>query len=253
MIFWRSILIAAVGIGAAAQANAQTSDDWDVSTDAGRRLTVASVEYESGALLRVQCQAGQLDVAISGLPASPADSRPYARSLPDGRLIQSYWTGAPATGTLLSGEPVRDARSFKAGGALKLASGADAHPPLSIDLDLPSQSNGIDQVLTACGRPLVDPRDMLIAVNDLMLEAPSLEISDKAARYSDIRIEISCVVAAGRLAECQSDHETPTAPEAGEDTARLANGHRLRLRDPAAAEGQLLDVVLTGKRIRRRS
>lgn len=253
MVFWRSLLIAAVVLGFAGPVTAQTTDDWDVSTDPGRGLTVASVEYSSGAILRVQCHAGQLDVGISGLRASPSDSRPYSRTLPDGGLIQSYWTGSSSTGTLLSAQPIRDARSFKAGGALKLAWGTDAHPPLSIDLDLPSQSTGIDQVLTACGRPLVDPRDRRMAVNDLMLEGPKLEISDKAARYGDIQVEISCVVTAGRLAECQSDHESPTAPEVGEDTARLADGYQLRLRDSVAAEGRLLDIVITGNRIRRRS
>jgi hypothetical protein len=56
-----------VGGSAVAQDGAGGSD-WDYAEDAGRNLSVASVEYSNGASLIVQCLGGDVTVGIGGLP-----------------------------------------------------------------------------------------------------------------------------------------------------------------------------------------
>ena len=120
-----------------------------------------------------------------------------------------------------------------------------------MQLDLPPQSANLDRVLTDCAYPLVDPRDELADASDLIIAQPMIEMPTFSRRYTVVRVEVSCVVSNGRLTACQSDHETPPAPEVGRATARRANGTRVSLREPVAAEGRLLDIVVTGDRIYR--
>lgn len=251
--FLRSLLLVPLaGVIVAARAQDATADDWDFTADPARQLTVAAVQYSSGAILQVQCQAGQISLGISGLAPSSLPDPKLVLTRNDGRVQDTYWhTTADRTGMVMDG-PVRDIRSLKAGGTLVLDSPPGNDPPLHIRLDLPSQATSVDRVLTACDRSLADPRDDIPEAGEVLLESPRVEAADPAFRRGGMQIELSCLIAGGRLAACQSDHETPRDSEVGAATAARADGTRLRLRDPLAAEGRRIDIVITTSRIRRR-
>lgn len=244
-----ALMVCTIGVAAAAQTETP-DDDWDVATDPTQDLVIAGVEYASGAILAVECRAGALNAWISGLPTNAVTGGRFTRSLADGRSVDSYWTLSTSGTQLTSASAARDARSFKSGGVLALVSTEHKGAPLSLRLDLPAQSAGVDRVLTACGRPLSDPRDALPDVSPLLSEWPRIPIAESASRHAHIRVEISCIVSAGRLTACQSDNETPKDARVGAATARRANGHRLRLTDAAAAEGRLFELVVTGWTVR---
>lgn len=251
LMFCRKLAKALViaGVLSSTVAQAQSGDDWDVAADPSRDLTIASVAYSSGITLQVQCLGGALDVGVSGLPPAVAAAHGFERRRSDGRTHPSYWIGAEDGVTMLSAQPARDARSFRAGGALTLRPVAQGPGPTRIHLDLPAQATGIDRVLSACGRALVDPRDDMLEAGDLLVEGPSLQAPAAAAgQQGSYRIELSCLIAAGRLSACQSDSETPRDPVGGAAAAAQANGTVVSLSDPQAAEGRRIDIVVMGER-----
>lgn len=244
--FGKSIALVGAIAALGTAAHAQEGDDWYVLSDAAKKTTSAGVAYSSNVVLRVQCVAGELDVGIAGLHTRPQVGNRYERALANGQTAPSFWIVSDDGTTLLARDAARVARSFKAGGSLTLSAPSDSANPLQVRLELPTQSAGIDRVLTDCGRALSDPRDSLLSAMDQVIELPRLQPSSTANRYRQIDIELSCLIAAGRLEECQSDHQNPVDAQVGLDTARRANGTAIQLRDPAAAEGRVLTVTLTG-------
>jgi len=240
-------LVAAAAFGWAA---AQADDGWDVVADPARDRVAAGVQFGGGVSFAVQCQAGQLTVALGGMPTTDASIRHFDATRGGGASRLTWWNTHPGSPVLTSTD-VRAVRFLRAGGNVTFASAAGEARPSRMQIELPTNPAGLDQVLTACGSPLVDPRDALTDVGDLLLEGPRVEIFGDLSRYPAIRVEISCVVRGGKMADCQSDHETPSAPQVGRETARHANGYPLKLSDPAAAEGRIVEVVVTGSRIRR--
>lgn len=235
---------ALAALGSTAQA--RQDDDWVMTADTAQHMTSAGVAYSSGVALRVQCRAGRMAVGISGLHTQPQTENRYERTLADGRVVPSYWALSNDGTTLLARDPVRVARSLKGGGSLTLNAPGDSAHPVQVQLELPTQSTGIDKVLTECGWPLSDPRDALLSAADLVVEMPRLHPPAAADRYPRIDIEVSCLIADGKLSACQSDRQNPVNIPLGAETAQRVNGTAIQLRDPAAAEGRVLTFTLVG-------
>lgn len=228
----------------------QSSDDWDLAADPARNLTIASVDYASGVSLSVQCFDGGLSVGLVGLPAFAATVRQLERRFDDGR--HETWYFEPATGNGLVAHNIRYARAFRAEGGLVLTAAPDGAPPVQIRLDLPAQSTHLDQVLSACGKALTSRFDTALDVGTLLLAAPGIEVPPSALdRHDLIQIVLDCLIVDSRLASCESESQTPQDTAAGDATARATNGKRVRVSDPAAAEGRWVQIVVTGNRIRR--
>ena len=242
-------LLCLAGLASASWSRVQEGDDWDVTSAPDRDLVVATVQYASGAGIGIQCQGGKLKVVVVGMPTSTDEFRVFNATLANGDTRRTYWTGN--AGPMTTGS-ARLARFLKQGGKLTLTSLPDAPHPARAEFDLPAQTSGIDQVLSACGYPLSDPRDDLPQSDDLLSARPRLEMPPSAMnRHPIFEVELSCIIASGRLSQCQSDHQIPRDPVGGERTARAANGAATRLTDLAAAEGRVIDLIIVGQRIRR--
>jgi hypothetical protein len=229
---------------------AQSDDDWDVRTDPSQDLTVAEAHYSSGQSLRVQCLGGEISVGLTGLVPSSGATRTFDRERSSGLSEVSIWEVGADGATLIHHSP-RVARSLKRDTVLRLRSTAPEQSPLLVALPLPSPSRGIDEVLKACGRAVEDDRDDVLDVGGLIERLPRVEMaafSDR--RFTIVQLEMSFLIRNSRLSECRPDHETPDAG-IGWRTARRANGAEVQLRDPVAAEGRLVDIVITGNRIYR--
>lgn len=238
------------GLGAAlvlSGAGAQTrpaTDDWAFATDRTRELSIASVSYSSGVTLSVQCLAGDLMVAITGLPANAAAIRRYDRRVEDGRTEQTVWAGASGNG--ISNGSARLARTFRRGGRLQLNASPAGQAPVEIALDLPAQSTNIDRVLTACGLPLADAFDGALNVGDLLIRQPTVSLRQSSFRSYEVAVvSLECLVAGGRLASCRAVKAEPPSAEVAAAAVNAANGRRLALRDAAAAEGRVVELVVS--------
>lgn len=253
LAFFSTTVLAGAAI--ARTSNVQTaavpaSDDWDLQRDEATGLIAASIEYASGVGLRVQCQSGVLSLGLGGLPKATSRLRRFDATRGDGVTRSMVWRSV-AEGQVLVSNAVRDARFLKTGGVLTLASTAGEADPVRVQLDLPSQSTGIDAVLEACGRPLTDLRDGLASADSLLTAAPTVVMAAPRTR-EPVKLELSCLVANSRLSACQVDHETPANSGAAAPTAQRANGALLQLSDPRAAEGRVIDIAVTSEHFPRR-
>lgn len=239
-------------LGTATTASAQDTDDWDFIADSAKNISIAGLQFSGGVSVNVQCSSDHLNLILGGLPNSVEPLRAISMTRENGAAQRSYLTLVPDS-ALWKSDDVRAVRFLRNSGKIIITSAVGDHHSMRMEIDLPAQSNNLDRVLTACGYPLNDPRDQLVDVVDLLVTRPVLDMPPFSTRYTVVRVELSCIVSEGRLSACQSDHETPRAPEVGIASARRANGTRVSVTDVLAAEGRRFDVVLTGNRVYRRT
>lgn len=255
---------AALGLGTlllAGQASAQ--DGWDFDVSPAGDVTIASVTYDGGVGLAVQCRNGILDVAILGLPAALPDeisqyqTRPLFTGFDATALEHAPWKTSPDSGVALSALPQRRARALKRGGVflVRTSPPPGSSTPRRLEIPLPTDGAAIDRTLEACGQKTVDPRDDLLLLEDLisveewgrsrLFEMPP------STSWTPTRVEVSCIVAeAGRVRDCQVESESE--PGLGARMLRDARNVRFGLRENAeAAVGRVIYMVVQGERIRR--
>lgn len=222
----------------------QDADDWDFGETANG--VVARVDYETGAAIAVGCQGRRLSVVLSGTTISGTDPEPVELVASDGSKRRSIWRSG-GEGYVVS-DSARVARFLKSGGRLEVR----APGGLTV-FDLPTQSNSIDRVLAACGYALTDARDSLPDASFDLQASPRIQVPERALNglSGQLTVELSCLIHRGRLSQCQSDRETPESPERGRFVATDANGRRVTISDPASTEGAVVDLVISGMRIRR--
>lgn len=240
----RAALAALIVALAASSAGAQeaASDDWNLSADRGRNLTLATVAYSSGQTIAIRCQARVLDVVITGLPAITGSTR-YVEATVGGRPMEGGpWASGGDGTSVLSGTPAPTARRLRAGGPLKLAVAVDAAnevPLRQYAFDLPGQSASLDRVLDACDTPTTDARDDLpiwtpargSAINYWSRMAiPDYPEAAIGAGVDSGYAVLSCVVqAAGRLRQCIVESEGPRRAGFGASGVRAMGAARVML------------------------
>jgi len=231
-----TLLGAAFGFGSSATAQ----DGWDIETDAERGITVASVIYDGGVGIAVQCRNYQLDLAVIGLPA-PVEaelSEGGHRILDTGTsaeaLITSSWKAEVGSPVATSVYSARFARSLK--GAEAYVVRIPAHgdrPARRMAIPLPSDSSGIDQVLTACDRRTEDPRDALPMVDWRLVPGWKIEgldgVRPQGLGAGRNILEYSCVLTAeAHLRDCQIEFERPVNLGIGASLIRRQSLGRVR-------------------------
>lgn len=162
-----TMLVCAVALPALAQ---DASADWDFANDERRKLMVAYAQFNNGVGLATRCVDGGFEAIITGLPpAGRISNRPLRTAFGDEELVQYNWSVGIDDTVAVSQLPAPFARELRNGGRLRILvpRGAADGRNLLYDLTLPASSASIDQTLTACNRPLVDPRD---AELDALLE-----------------------------------------------------------------------------------
>lgn len=154
-----TLLACAVALPALAQ---DASADWDFANDPRRKLMVAWTQFDNGIGLATRCVDGGFEAIVTGLPpAGRATSRPLRVAFGDDELTSYNWSVATDDTVAVSELPAPFARELREGGRLRIMvpRGASDGRNLMYDLTLPASSASIDQTLTTCNRPLVDPRD----------------------------------------------------------------------------------------------
>lgn len=168
---------AALGLGTLLLAGpASAQDGWDLDVSPAGDVTVASVTYDGGVGLAVQCRSGILDVAILGLPAALPDEINEYQTLilftgfDATALEEAPWKASPDSGVALSALPQRRARALKRGGVflVRTSPPPGASTPRRLEIPLPTDGAAIDRTLEACGQKTVDPRDDLLLLEDVI-------------------------------------------------------------------------------------
>lgn len=234
-------------LGLAGFPQAQEVAAWDLQSEGPDRL-VASILFANGPGLAVQCSGGVFDVALLNLPPAPADAesqRKLETGLDLADLEDHYWQARAGSSTALAFTAARRARSLRAGGVYYVkVPGTDGQPPVTFALPMPTESSGIHRVLEACGKPVVEPRDDLPEVNDLLdperwaFRSFELIPPERAVRAGGgmTRVEVSCLIApAGRVHDCRIESETPHGMGVGGAMLRMTDRVRLNFGENADA------------------
>lgn len=138
--------------------------DWQISRDPDAGATLAYTGFSNGLTIVARCQQGRYEVLLAGLPPAREDeeeNRELRVAFGDEELASQRWSVAVKNTTAVSDLPAPFARNLREGGRLQIQvpNGAGEGRNVRYDLTLPSSPASIDETLTACGRPLVDPRD----------------------------------------------------------------------------------------------
>ncbi|NJC41233.1 hypothetical protein GGQ87_001491 [Brevundimonas alba] len=235
----------AVALPALAQ---DTSGDWDISRDPAKRMVLAYTTFDNGLSVGFRCIDGSFNAVIAGLPPSRDERRTLDLAFRDDEAHPTMWTSTTDSSVVVSDFPAPLAREFRQGGALKLTvpRGAADGRNLRYDVELPTSSAAVDEALTACGRPLVDPRDAeLEAIGETGLTGELVWDRAPRPRYPSSRYASGFVVTTcmttpqGALRDCVVEMEHPHDGRFGR--AALEGAEHARVRNPN--EGQPVPVV----------
>lgn len=205
----------------------QDEDDWEFQHEATLNQTVAAVRYDAGVAIVAQCRDRALSAALIGMPAGMGGVEVQARRA-DGRTDTQAWAPGPGPGIYLSAMPSRDIRFMRGGGLYSLRTADGAPRALRTNFDLPTQSTGLDRVLTACGWALTDDRDQLAVATEISIvnpeaggrrrmptrpgattRAPRREVEPTPlppSLPSPAENRVSCIVRDLHLRDCRADH-----------------------------------------------
>lgn len=245
---------------------APQDDDWEFAADPARGLSVATVRYEDGKAVVIQCAPAGLRVVLVGLPATTERTRVLSASRADGRNDTQTWFAEPGATALTASVNGRDARFLRGGGVFELRSRAGSPAPLHAIFDLPTRNANLDRVLTACGYAVSDERDLLPRAGDDLKSQWQADHAEEIARGPRPNIErrsrsrsvsgearrnpvpppppptpadLSCVVRNGALTECRFDRTLTGSTTEAERRLRFLTEMKLEQAGAAANEGRV--------------
>lgn len=249
----------------------QQDDDWEFAADPARSLSIASVRYEDGKAVVVQCAPAGLRVVVVGLSATTEENRVLAATRADGRADTQTWFAEPGATVFTASVNGRDARFLRGGGLFELRSPAGSTAPIRADFDLPTQNANLDRVLTACGYAVTDERDLLPRTGSDLKTQWQVDHADDIARAereggsaaphrrsrsrsvsgatrrqvstppssSPEPADRSCVVHNGAYADCRFDHTVDNSTPQSQVVLRLLRDIKLDPLSAAANEGRV--------------
>ncbi|NBW12429.1 MAG: hypothetical protein EBR82_30800 [Caulobacteraceae bacterium] len=246
-----SFALAAPGLAFAQTAPAPApAEDWDLAVRPETQLTAATVDFGTS-LVAVRCQAGTLDVLLTGAPAAAGTDRHVRLSVGAIADEEQVWLSTPGSPVVSPPNADRVARQLRTGGTLDvridaLPAGGDfpATPPRRYRLPIPASPAAIDQVLTACGQPLTNPRDALPRATAVTWRTLPQGQFPQGAMQDGVKaaaVRLSCLVgASGTPEECLV---VSTDPPRDDFRQQALDAARLGALDLGAMPGQAGRVI----------
>lgn len=217
---------------------AQEARDWDLHRDPAQKASMAYAQYDSGLGIGFRCIDGAMGVVISGLPPSSQERRQLGMEFGDAPSRGTGWTSTTNGSVVVGDLPAPLARLFRKGGPLRLTvpRGAANGTDLVFVVDLPASNTSIDQVLTECGRPLIDPRDALLAdtadegalTGGVSWQRPPRPTYPRTNYAAGFVVTTCLTTPDGRLTDCLNEMEHPPASRFGAAALRATEAARVR-------------------------
>lgn len=249
-------VLGALAVPAICRAQAEGPRDWTLTRVDDRKATVATIDFTTGLGLVARCMDDVYDLIILGLPEAPrnAVNRDLGLSVgEDDDLRTTVWTVGDKRSTAFSRVPAMVARHLAEGGELQIVvPGAEGQPRTRYVMELDPSSTALEQTLTDCGRPLVDPRDREIEGNGqdglpgavTWVQAPRPRFPFPVSGRSPTLgyVVMSCgVETEGRLTECQIESEQPADYHLGRSVEASLDRARVQLTPTGIASGEPLE------------
>lgn len=226
------------------------AEDWDLTTDAQQQLTLASLDFGDN-VLALRCKSGGLELLLTGVPTTTADTRSVRVTA--GLIVdeQQTWQTRAGLPVLSASEPDRLARQIRDGAELdiRVEGSAAGERIMRYRLPVPASARSVNQVLDACGRPLSDDWDRLSRAPDLVAWAhmPVADFPEAAMRTGveagDVRL--GCIVeVGGDLDDCRIVSESPAGADFGAEALQAAKASRVRLPPDGAGVGSVVHFTI---------
>nr|WP_316627371.1 hypothetical protein [uncultured Brevundimonas sp.] len=263
--FTAALLTLAAATPALAQETPPPVEDWMLASVPERKATIATINFTSDLGIVARCVDGVYDILITGLPEAPRRAMSRDLGIQVGDQEEPYtsvWTVGTNRNTAFSRIPAVVARDLAKGGKLQVIvpPPTPGAPRTRYVMDLNPSSTAIEQTLTACGRPMVDPREARAEEIDgngqdglpdtvqwASLPRPTFPESVNGRSPLEGYVVLSCVLTAeGRMTECQTESEQPSGYNLWRSVERSLPRARLKLSDEAAAAG----LSLAGRMVR---
>lgn len=236
-----TLLACAVALPALAQ---DAPRDWDLVRDPAKKSVLAFSTFDVGLSVGFRCIDGSFNAVLAGLPPSRNRRRALELTFREGDPFMSMWTTTTDRSVAVSDFPAPLAREFRQGGQLQVMVPGAAADGRNIRyvVELPGSNVAIDEALTACDRPLVDPRDAeLAAIGESELPVGFAwqrrpQPRFPATRYAEGFVVTTCLTSPdGPLRDCVVEMEHPHDGGFGEATLRAARRARvLNMAQPGA-------------------
>lgn len=246
------IVLALLGVAASALAQ-DAGEDWELIRLPQERSTFAFLPTTAGLTIAFRCIDGSYAAVIAGLPEARRNDRTRVLLMTrDGHPPSpTVWNVTTDRTVAIADYPAATARGFRRGGRFDIIvpGGAEGGRNLRYSLELPASAAAIDETLTACDRPLDDPRDDLLPeigpgglpVGVVWAERP--EPRYPRTHYSEGYAITTCLMRAdGGLDQCQIESEFPL--DGGFGRASLRAVGDARLSSPNETEGAYLPRVI---------
>ena len=246
-------VIAGPAFGQEPPAPVQGGGDWILSEIPENKATIAIVEFSSGLGLAARCVDGVFDMIVYGLPSvgDRESTREIALAVGEnGDERTTVWQVGSDRTSAFSRLPARVARQLAEGGRLQvIVPGAPGARHTRYEMELDPSNAAVEKTLTACGRPLVDPRDIQTIGNGqnglpspiVWARVPSPQFPRLPGRSGEAYVGLSCkVIDGGRLDDCQVESEFPPRQLFAPAVLRSMGRARLKLTDEGVANGATL-------------
>lgn len=228
------VLVGVMALTCAAPSWSQdaTGEDWALVEAPEQQAVIALTRFDNGVILSSRCANGVLDVTVNGLPVARGFSRPLRLSVGEEDLQAETWTIGENRTAAFSRLPASLTRRLAKGGRLQIAvPAANGERGIRYVMELPPSPANLERTLTACGRPLIDPRDRNTdrdAPDGLSSgieweRMPRINIPDSVrGRYvSQASVTVSCVATnTGALNDCIIESEHPGGYNFGREVVR---------------------------------
>lgn len=259
-----AIVTLATATSALAQESTPHGEDWTLTSVPERKAVMATIDFTSGLAIAARCVDGVYDVLITGLPDAPNRSLSRELGIQAGDQEEPYtsvWTVGTQRNAAFSRIPAVVARDLAKGGTLQvIVPPTSGGPRTRYVMELAPSSTAIEQTLTACGRPMVDPREVRADEIDgngqdglptsvawQTMPRPTFPQSVNGRSPREGYVVLSCVTdERGGLTDCQTESEQPAGYDLGRSVERALPRARIKLTDEAAAMGR----PLAGRMIR---
>lgn len=240
------------------------ADDWTLQSAPERKAVIAAINFTSGLSVAARCVDGVYDLLITGLPEASARATSRELGIQMGDAAEPYtsvWTVGTRRDTAFSRIPAVVARDLAKGGKFQVVVPATASSRRTrYVMDITPSSTAIEQTLTACGRPMVDPREVRAEEIDgngqdglptsvvwQTVPRPTFPDSVNGRSPTEGYVVLSCVAdEGGGLTECVTESEQPAGYNLGRSVERSLTRARIKLTDEAATTGR----PLAGRMIR---
>jgi hypothetical protein len=252
-----SAILLALPLPAAARQDAAVPNNWVLThvREPNTSGVIATAPFDNGITVVARCLNNMFDLALVGLPA--VDGAQTTRQLilitgEDSAERTSSWAVASDHTAAFSRLPAVIARRLAKGGPLQIiVPGRPGERRTRYVMSLTRSESALQETLTRCGRPLVDPRDDqlygdgegmpggIVWVRGPRPELPGATVHGVSNGGS---VSLSCAVTAGgRLEDCEIESEYPPGSLLGLAVRRSLEPARVGLTDAAIAEGQTLE------------